>query len=740
MQNTKILSTRLHLRQALWTCDCKYSIRTIDAFLWAVENDFAQYEWIHTKGRGGARIEYVQAAAAFDIETTSTMIGRRKVAFMYVWQFGINGIIIMGRTWDEYRYLMHRLSARFCLGDDRKLFVFVHNFSYEFQFMRLWFQWRDVFAMKPITPLSAEMDGHGIIFRCSYLLTGRKLDGLAGKLDDFPEVRKKIGQLDYSLIHTPDTVLTESEIEYCIFDIIVIMCYIAQCADDENGVEKIPRTKTGYVRRRCRDGVLYHTEIKDENRRKRAMFQYRKYMQMLTMTPAEYLLARNAFTGGFTHANAWDVGETLENIASFDFSSSYPACMVLDYFPASRGRLERVDSEEQYKFLCSKYCVIADVTFHGLRPKIDYEFYISKSKCRDFAYEEYTTARGKVKRRPKCLCDNGRIVEAECLTISITEIDFEIICKVYEFDSIEIGTCYTYTRGRLPSDLVRIVCDLYEGKTTLKGVAGMEKEYALMKEDLNSIYGMMVTDIIRMIYDYSDDWDEPRAPDVVDKIEEYNKSFSRFTFYPHGVYITAHSRRRLWSGILACGRDYKYADTDSIKIANYESHMNYISKYNAAVLADLKKACAYHDIPLRKVLPKTIKGKEKPLGFWDFEGVFEKFKTLGAKRYLRKIDGKLEMTVAGVNPKRGAAYLEKTFGKNAFEHFEIGLYFPAGETGKLTHTYIDKEIHGEIADYTGRLGHYEEKSFVHLSPADYSMTMLAEFADFLQGMEDYFEI
>lgn len=737
----KQLSMRLYLRRTLWNSDCKYGMRTLDSFLWAVENDFRCYDWIHTKGRIGNRVEYVQCAASFDIETTSTMINGEKVAFMYVWQFGINGIIIMGRTWEEFRHFIYRLSAHFQLNDERKMFVFVHSLAYEFQFMRFWFNWRDVFALKSLTPLSAELDGLGIIFRCSYLLTGRKLENLAEKLDYFPEVKKKIGSLDYNLIHTQDTVLTETEIEYCIFDIVVVMCYIAQCIDEENGVECIPRTKTGYVRRRCRNGVLYHLETKDEKIRKREMFQYRKLMNMLTLTPQEYLLARNAFAGGFTHANCQMVGGTLENVTSFDFSSSYPACMVLDYFPMSRGRLEKVEDEQQFRKLCSMYCVIADVTFHGLKPRIDYEFYISKSKCRDFAMIDVEDPKtGKIIRKPNAVFDNGRVVEAEKFTISITEIDFDIIDKVYEFDYIEIGICYTYTRGRLPSDLVRIAAELYYGKTALKGVKGVEKEYLLQKEDLNSIYGMMVTDIMRTIFEYDEDWKDPQQPDVKEKIEEYNKSFSRFTFFPHGIYITAHARRRLWSGILSCGHDYIYADTDSIKIINAESHMDYIKKYNESVCQALKKAAAYHDIKLNRLFPKTIKGEEKPLGYWDFDGFYNRFKTMGAKRYMREHDDELEITIAGVNPKRGAAYLSEKYGKRAFDMFDEDLYFPADATGKLTHTYIDKRVKGEIIDYQNRIGHYNEMSFVHLSPCDYTMTMAAEFVDFLKGVEDYFEI
>ena len=57
---------------------------------------------------------------------------------------------------------------------------------------------------------------------------------------------------------------------------------------------------------------------------------------------------------------------------------------------------------------------------------------------------------------------------------------------------------------------------------------------------------------------------------VKDKIEDllsrYNKSWSRFLFFPWGVWCTAYARKSLWAGIIACGPDYIYSDTDSLKL------------------------------------------------------------------------------------------------------------------------------------------------------------------------------
>jgi hypothetical protein len=238
-----------------------------------------------------------------------------------------------------------------------------------------------------------------------------------------------------------------------------------------------------------------------------------------------------------------------------------------------------------------------------------------------------------------------------------------------------------------------------------------------------------------------------QAPDLAEVIEKYNKSFSRCTFYPWGIYITCHARFRLWSGILSVKDDYKYADTDSIKLTNYERHKAYFEAYNRNVLEGLKAAADYHKIPLSKFIPKTIKGVEKPLGVWDFDGDYTDFKTLGAKRYMYHADGELHCTIAGVNPQKGAEYFNFKY-KGDLNRFTDSIVFPheykneAGEivsgTGKLTHSYDDCkdcELCGEMVDFQGRRAEYYERSFIHLEPADYSLSIGVDFAEFLTGGE-----
>ena len=84
--------------------------------------------------------------------------------------------------------------------------------------------------------------------------------------------------------------------------------------------------------------------------------------------------------------------------------------------------------------------------------------------------------------------------------------------------------------------------------------------------------------------------------------------------------------------------------------------------------------------------PKTKKGEKKLIGVWDFEGTYDTFKTLGAKRYLVKKDDKYYLTLAGLSKKAGMNYIVekcKNIEKNIFNFFNNNMYIPANKTGKI---------------------------------------------------------
>ena len=669
-----------------------------------------------------------------------------KRAVMYVWQIAINGNVIIGRTFEEFVQLMNQISERYHLSVDQRLIVWVHNLSFEFAWIKDYFTWDKVFAISTRKPIYA-LTTTGIEFRCSYMLSNLSLANVGKSLTKY-NVSKLEGELNYDLKRHYKTPLTEQEIHYCINDVLVVSAYIKELMekpDAHNDITRLPLTATGY----CRNYVRKNCLVGDNKEE-----QFRKYHEMirhLTISGIEeYNQMQRAFMGGFTHCSCRHSGKKLACVDSFDFTSSYPYVLCSEKFPMSKGKVINVTSYKQLKELCKYYCVIFDVKFIGLVPKYINENYISVSKCLD---ENLKPLREKDRAKYNIVTNNGRVVGGDIIT-TLTNIDFEIIDKVYKWKKISIGTCRIYKKDYLPREIIISILELYKAKTTLKNVPGQEDFYQKGKQLLNSIYGMMVTSVLMPIHSYDNEqgWTIEHK-EAEKELKKYNKSKKRFLYYPWGIFCTAYARRNLWTGILAFGDDFIYADTDSLKVLNAEHHMDYINAYNRMVIRKLEMVSKHYDIPMDYFKPKTIKGVEKPLGVWDKEtteaegGQWKFYKSLGAKRYMILTgDDKLTISVSGVNKKYAIPYLLDKYGKEkAFDAFTEDLIIPAeyydkegnkkDGTGKLTHYYIDEPTEGELTDYLGNTIHYHSLSGVCLEKTSYKFTIEAEYLSYLKQIQ-----
>lgn len=688
---------------------------------------------------------YYALSCSFDIETTSFYsdgsttydfkqkqalgsMGEKldKCAIMYIWQFGINGNVLYGRNWNEFKTFYEHLCDTLVTNLDMRLIVYVHNLAFEFQFIRTLIDWENVFSIDTRKPIYA-LSRRGVEFRCSYLLSGYSLAKLGEQLNKY-KVAKLVGDLDYSLLRHTGTPLTAKELGYCVNDVRVVMAYIQEKIESE-GISKIPITKTGYVRNFCRKRTLY----KEVEGKRKNNYKYRDLMRSLVIgSMQEFKLLQRAFAGGFTHANAHYVGTIQKQVASYDFTSSYPSVMIAEKFPMSRGVKITLAKQSDFYYYIKNYCCVFDVEFTNIVSKLDNDTPISSSKC--FLKEGVME-------------NNGRVFSATRIQTTLTDIDFRVISTFYVWGSMRVGTMYIYKKEYLPTEFVKSILELYQKKTTLKGVRGKEVEYLQSKEMLNSCYGMAVTNPLRDEYLYEESqWvtNEPNVEQQSELLFKYNNSLNRFLFYPWGIFVTAYARRNLFTGIYECGEDYIYADTDSVKILNHENHKEYFERYNERIKTKLADACKFHKIDFSLCAPKTIKGVEKMLGVWDFEGVYERFKTLGAKRYMVQENDALfvgdksynySLTISGVNKFTAIPYLIEKYGDNIFDEFNDNLKIPCEGSGKNIHTYIDECRSGVLTDYMGESRAYNEPTGVHLEPSEYNLSLAAQFIEYLKGIK-----
>ena len=410
-----------------------------------------------------SKLRYKDMITAFDIETTYLEEIDQAVMYIWQWQFS-DEITVIGRTWDEFTSFINELAwAVKYKNEDCKLVVYVHNLSYEFQFLR------NVYAFKPDEVFC--VDDRRILkctmldaleFRCSMLHSNMSLKQFTEKMG--AEHSKLSGiEYDYSKRRLPWTPMTDKEIQYCINDVLgLVEALTIEMKTDHDNLYSIPLTSTGYVRRDAKHVMrgVDHNLVK----------------QMLPDIQIYHML-RKAFRGGNTHANRYYADKTLTNVHSWDISSSYPAVLVNCEYPM--GPFTYMEGPIEMSFLKDllirrhKACIIHLAIHHPvIRDLYNGCPYLSISKCDPIWNVDN---------------DNGRVMYADYLETVVTDIDFRIILDQYDGE-IEIKEIAYARYGKLPASFRRLVIDYYDRKTALKNVEGQEVYYEKAKNKLNALF------------------------------------------------------------------------------------------------------------------------------------------------------------------------------------------------------------------------------------------------------------
>lgn len=663
------------------------------------------YDWLYeiplVKRKSGnqrtrKRIQYKDLITAFDIETTRLQDIEQSIMYVWQWQFG-DEYTVVGRTWDQFEAFQRKLKA---VLEDSVLVVFVHNLSYEFQFLRgiYPFNQDEVFAIKSRKVLKCNM-WESFEFRCSYIHSNMNLDTYTKKMG--VKHKKLTGTFDYEKIRYPWTELSDEELAYCVHDVQGLVEAIEiEMEHDGDNLYTFPLTSTGYVRRDAKKAM--------------AQVNYRFVKEQLPDYEI-YKMLREAFRGGNTHANRYYTNYTLHNVHSADRSSSYPDVMCNCKFPISEFyRLGDIGYEEVVKMIGKrqKACIMR-VAITGLHlTRIDWGCpYLSLSKCRHIE---------------NALEDNGRIISADYLETTVTDIDLKIILQEYSFTDIKFYDVATARYGYLPTQLIKTICQYYHYKTELKNVPGQELLYMKSKNKLNSLYGMCAQDPVKQSILFIENDFKEQNENEAELLLAYNKK--AFLAYQWGVWVTAWARYRLEEGIQLAHGDvnnpnapqFVYCDTDSVK---YLGEID-LEKFNRARILDSKRSGAF---------------ATDPQGITHYMGVYEKehdmceFRTMGAKKYVYREtpDDKLVCTIAGVSKSLGGKELEEHGGITAFHE---GFTFD--KAGGLEAVYNDNPEQRDIV----RDGHQlEVTSNVVLRPSTYTLGLTADYKRLLTQIRYEYE-
>lgn len=616
------------------------------------------------------RYEYLDAVCAFDIETTR--LKEIEESIMYVWQFQLDeDLTVVGREWSEFIELLDRLQI------EQRIMVYVHNLSYEFHFLMsiLDFAPEDVFVIKKRKILRAKY--RNIVFRCAYLQTNMSLDEATKK---FHVRHQKLSgvEYDYEKVRYPWTPLTWRELRYCVNDVIGLVEMIkAQMEADGDCLYTIPLTSTGYVRRDVRKAISHSV---------------RESIEKLLPNADTYVLLREAFRGGNTHANRYYVGGILENVHSADRSSSYPDVQCNCEYPIKPFEaVGDVDLEDLERLIYKrgKACLFR-ICFEGIRLKDDLWGcpYISYSKCRGVE---------------GVALDNGRVLSADRLATTLTDIDYKIIKDEYDWEAAYPYDLEISSYGPLPRDIIDVTAEYYRLKNQLKGIEGQDIYYMKSKNKLNSIYGMMAQDPVKNKISIHGVEYVTEEVDIADALRANRRQ--QIMPYQWGVWVTAWARYRLEEGIKQVGYNFVYADTDSVKFLEDCDWTG----YNKARKKDSLSSGA---------VAKDAKGKTHYMGVFEAENDYDQFVTWGAKKYAGVVDGKLEITVAGVGKRKGASELEAAGG---IEQFQPGFLFR--DAGGVEAVYNDHPL--ECLEIDGK--QIWLTSNVCLRPSTYRLGLTAEY-------------
>lgn len=684
------------------------------------------------------RNKFYKDIITFDIETTTI---DKAINFMYIFMVCINGKVYYHYDWAVFISFVQYLQSF-----SKEFIIWVHNLSFEFAFIQSFFNWEKVFCSSAHKVIFAKTKN--VTFRCTYFMTNLSLAKIPKVFGT--KTKKLVGDLDYTKIRLPKiTPLTNIEKCYCENDVIILFELIEKMIEmyGNFNTANIPYTSTGFTRKHLRDKAKHEK-------------QYgilRNIVKECSVTDLRlYHMLQRAFAGGYTHLNYIFVREFFnpvdypQGVRSRDKKSFYPSIMCKKKFPR---KFFRAKPEKIFDLIQHDYAVIMDIHFLPIKDK--------KGKI----IKKGLTAKTSMTTISEHKCnylqnadvDNGRIYSAEICTITITEQDFEIIQLYYDIGKISIGKCYAAKKRYLPKVFVETVLDLYEKKTTLKDVKGVEQEYQRLKALLNSLYGCCVTDIIQPIINYIAETfefknQELKESNEIELLEKYKDNFKSLLLYQTGVYVTAYCRNEILKENWLLGENRViYNDTDSTKYLWDNETEEIFEKCNQENIKELKTAMNYHKIDFERTKPKDIKGNEHQLGEMSIEETYRYFKSLGAKRYITSDGKEIHCTIAGL-PKKSAekffysGYDEKYTVKGEiikgdfigaptieqmFNKFTNQMYVPSEIAGKNTHYYTLPRGEMEFTDYLGNKGKVFISTGISLIPQSFEMNLSKSYQNFL---------
>lgn len=655
--------------------------------------------------------------------------------------------IYLGRTYDDLDKFLYNLNTK--VKSDT--IIYIHNFDYEYSFfknnLRFFREYynkndeRSYLFMSQNSPLYMKLDK--LNFRCSLKLLHKSIKVLGDELN-IPKL-----DYEYTKIRTPYTPLDKTEIEYNYRDVEIMLKSVYKIYKENKfitSIDKIPLTKTGISRLNCEKNKEVNKNVKGNKKQyknkngKKVSNGYRvrtsysihtqKCNDQKAETEFQLRLWEKCFQGGLVFSNPAYCGVVCNDVASIDFSSSYPTQMLYRYFPydfkeVKENKLEAVKKYIRYEFnrplkliQSRPFYTFFNTTIILNNVNAKYFFYpLSISKIENFD-ELYNGV--------NCKFLNGKLLYSKVpIVITMTSLDLYILYLFYDYDVVGCDYLEVTRKTERSSDYMlnaviyngtkKLEYKTYNNKIqdTLKyktynkdeiedeyfrEQVNKQKDYIeqknishsmlqMVKSDLNSLYGINAMHLLHDRYMYDDD--EMEWYNNPDTFESYLNKRTK-TSYLYGMYIANYARSSLCYviyNLLQQGINVLYSDTDSVKYVDNKLADKFINDFNDTIT-------------------KSIEEKYRFLkfGVLDKEHIYDSFCTIGTKSYVTEMNGNIDATISGVpNATRIFQRLyDENYNSNfkdlVFNCYHYDCTIDKSCIKKLAHTYKNVKEYVEVYD------------------------------------------
>lgn len=386
-----------------------------------------------------------------------------------------------------------------------------HNLSFDMYGLSPWLNRHDVrvlakSARKPITFTILDESGNpALVIWDTLIFSQQSLE----RMGEDCGYMKAVGEWDYNLVRTPETPLTDDEVDYAKRDIYTLLCWLSWWIrrNPDISLDRLALnvvTKTGVVRERRRvrfDNLRGNGQKQNVGR----YWLYRCRMEQPASDDELYTMFA-ATRGGFTFVSStnaskpFDLSSGKKVVSAYDATSQHPAQICSHVYPI-RFRVMPANvldlafqliGKIDFKRVLSNWDKPFPVAFYGcfrfinLRPKKGSVFerdgilplasaryktpeQILEENGDKQAYADEMTKRSYCDCVTNASCAFGKLVSADVAELYITELTAWEIWQAYEWDSVSAVHGYETGRFIRPCDMdVISVMQFYKAKDAFK--------------------------------------------------------------------------------------------------------------------------------------------------------------------------------------------------------------------------------------------------------------------------------